>query len=82
VSARWRALAQPFARDLQARLPPGHWLHKGRHLDLQTLSGIWPVAAPGDPNCCPSLELPFTLALLDDALVLREAGPLRPAAIR
>jgi len=79
---RWRAIAQPFARDLQARLPPDHWLHKGRQLDLETLAGVWPVAAPGDANCCPSLELPFTLQLADDALTLRSAGPLRSESSR
>jgi len=75
---RWRAVTQPFARDLQARLPPDHRLHKGRWLDVATLTGIWPVAAPGDANCCPSLELPFSLRLVADALVLLDAGPLRP----
>jgi len=79
---RWRALTQPFARDLQARLPPDHSLHKGRRLDLATLTGIWPVAAPGDANCCPSLELPFALRLVADALVLLDAGPLRPHPAR
>lgn len=76
---RWRPVTQPFARDLQARLPPEHWLHKGRRLDLETLRGVWPVAAPGDGNCCPSLEMPFRLRLEVDALILRDSGPLRPA---
>jgi hypothetical protein len=79
---RWRPLTQPFARDLQARLPPEHWLHKGRQLDLETLSGVWPVSASGDGNCCPSLEMPFSLRLEGDALILRDSGPLRPARDR
>jgi hypothetical protein len=74
---RWRTIAQPFARDLQSRLPADHWLHKGRRLNLETLTGVWPVAAPGDGNCCPSLELPFSLRLVNDALILLDAGPLR-----
>lgn len=78
----WRPLEQPFARALQARLPRDHWLHKGRRLDLETLTGIWPVAAPGDGNCCPSLELPFSLELVGDTLLLREAGTLRAASRR
>lgn len=73
----WRAVAQPFVRALQQRLPPDHRLHKGRRLDLATLDGVWPVAAPGDANCCPSFELPFRLELEGDSLRLVEAGPLR-----
>lgn len=80
--ARWRVITQPFAKDLQSRLPADHWLHKGRQLDLETLTGVWPVAAPGDANCCPSLELSFSLRLVNDALVLRDAGPLRPTPDR
>jgi hypothetical protein len=80
--ARWRPLRQPFSRDLQARLPPDHWLHQGRRLDLETLTGVWPVAAPGDASCCPSLELPFAVRLAGDSLVLHRAGPLRAAARR
>jgi len=79
---RWRYVPQPFTKDLQARLPPGHWLHKGRRLDLETLTGVWPVAAPGDGNCCPSLELPYTLVLVGDTLALRDAGSLRPTERR
>jgi len=40
------------------------------------------VATPGDTNCCPSLELPFSLRLVDEALVLRDAAPLRPTPDR
>jgi len=79
---RWHAIAQPFARDLQARLPPDHWLHKGRRLDLETLTGVWPVSAPGDANCCPSLEIRFSVRLEGDAMVLRDAGPVRPVPQR
>ena len=78
----WRALSQPFAKELQARLPADHWLHKGRSLDLETLTGVWPVAAPGDGNCCPSLEIPFAVRLEGDALILLDAGPLRQAPSR
>jgi hypothetical protein len=82
AAGEWRAVAQPFARDLQARLPHDHGLHTGLRLDLETLTGVWPVAAPGDANCCPSLELPFTLRLAGDSLVLLNARPLRPATGR
>jgi hypothetical protein len=79
---RWHALSQPFAKALQARLPAGHWLHKGRQLDLASLTGVWPVAAPGDGNCCPSLEIPFAVRLAGDSLTLLSAGPLRPSPDR
>jgi hypothetical protein len=77
ASNRWRAVSQAFIADLVARLPAGHSLHKGRRLDLATLSGVWPVAAPGDPNCCPTYEIEFRLRLDGDTLRLVEAGPLR-----
>jgi hypothetical protein len=82
ASGRWHALSRPFAKALQARLPADHWLHKGRRLDLATLTGVWPVAAPGDGNCCPSLEIPFALRLVGDSLTLLSAGPLRRAPQR
>jgi hypothetical protein len=76
----WRAVGQPFTRELRAQLPADHWLHKGRRLDLGTLTGVWPVSAPGDANCCPSLELPFRLLLDGDSLRLVDGGPLRRAS--
>jgi hypothetical protein len=79
---RWVVVAQPFGRDLQARLPPDHRLHKGRRLDLATLAGVWPVAGPGDANCCPRFEIPFRLRLDGDTLRLVDAGPLRPSPDR
>lgn len=80
VGGGWHALEQPFAKELQSRLPADHWLHKGRQLDLATLTGVWPVSAPGDANCCPSLEIVFSLRLIGDALTLLAAGPPRPAS--
>jgi hypothetical protein len=73
----WRPMVQAFLDDLSSRLPSGHSLHKGRTLDLATLSGVWPVAAPGDANCCPSFRIAFRLRLDGDTLRLVESGPLR-----
>lgn len=67
------ALAEPFVDALAARLPSGLSLHKGMRLDLQTLKGVWPVAAPGDGNCCPSAAFDFQIRLIGLSLVLMDA---------
>jgi hypothetical protein len=79
AAGRWREVIQAYVTDLHARLPADHTLHKGRQLDLATLRGVWPVAAPGDPNCCPSFEIAFRVRLDGDTLRLVEAGPMRRA---
>jgi hypothetical protein len=73
----WRPVIQAFLDDLSSRLPSGHSLHKGRTLDLATLNGVWPVAASGDANCCPSFRIAFRLRLDGDTLRLVDSGPLR-----
>jgi len=77
AAGRWRTVIQAYVTALHARLPAEHSLHKGRQLDLATLRGVWPVAAPGDPNCCPSFEIAFQVRLDGDTMRLVEAGPLR-----
>jgi hypothetical protein len=77
TSGRWHVVGQAFDADLQARLPAGHRLHKGRRLDLVTLRGSVPVATDLDGNCCPSFEIPFQVRLDGDTLRLESAGPLR-----
>jgi hypothetical protein len=67
---RLDVVAQPFVAEMQALLPAGLHLHKGMTLDLATLSGVWPVAAPEDPNCCPSRELAFEVRFVGTALEL------------
>lgn len=69
----------PFAKDLQARLAKGQWLHKGMTLDMETLRGTWPVAKPGDLNCCPSLMYDYAVRLEGTDLVLVSAAlhPMR-----
>ena len=67
---RLDVVAQPFVAEMQALLPPGLHLHKGMTLDLATLRGIWPVAAPEDPNCCPSRELDYEVRFVGTALEL------------
>jgi hypothetical protein len=81
-AGRWHVVAQAYVNDLRARLSADHSLHKGRRLDLRTLSGVWPVAAAGDPNCCPSFEIAFRVRLDGDTLRLVEAGPVRPVPER
>ena len=76
-AGRWRPMSQPFLADLARRLPPSYSLHKGRRIDLATLSGTAPVALPTDGNCCPSYEIAFQLRLRGDALELVSATPPR-----
>lgn len=76
-AGRWRPITQPFIAQLKNRLPSSYSLHKGQRVDLATLSGMWPVAQPGDGNCCPSYEISFQLRLRGDSLELMNAGPLR-----
>jgi hypothetical protein len=82
VAGWWRKVAQAYSRDLRGRLPADHSLHKGRRLDLATLNGVWLVAGPDDPNCCPSFEIAFRLRLDGDTLRLVEASPMRRVSER
>lgn len=66
-------IERAFIEELSAMLPPGLRLHKGMTLDLTTLEGVWPVAATGDANCCPSWELVYEVALIGSALKLVNA---------
>lgn len=69
----WTLLAQPFVDRLAALAPEGWSLHKGRHVDLASLTGVQPLAGPEDPNCCPSGSIRFSLALEGASLVLVDA---------
>jgi hypothetical protein len=69
----WSILAQPYLADLAALAPPDWSLHKGREIDLGSLTGVQPLAGPEDPNCCPSGSIRFSLALQGGALVLLDA---------
>jgi len=82
VAGRWRGVTQAYSRDLRGRLPADHSLHQGRRLDLVALTGVWPVAGPDDPNCCPSFEIAFRVRLDGDTLRLVEAGPMRRVSER
>jgi hypothetical protein len=55
-------VGMPFADHLGRQLPEGERLHKGMTLDLETLRGTWPVAVPGDANCCPSKVFDYAVA--------------------
>lgn len=66
----WHVVGQPYLEALQALLPDGWSLHKGRVIDLATLTGEQPIAAPGDPNCCPSGAIDFSVELRGTALQL------------
>lgn len=59
-----------FATELASLLPDGLRLHKGVTLDLETLQGTWPVAAPGDANCCPSRMYSYGVELVGTMLRL------------
>ena len=72
-----RYVDKVFADELKAMLTGGQHLHGGMRLDLQTLRGMWPVAVPGDGNCCPSLMFDYAVRLDGVRLMLVEAT-LRP----
>ncbi|MEN8376350.1 MAG: hypothetical protein ABFS34_12955 [Gemmatimonadota bacterium] len=69
----WSVVAQPYLSGL-AGLAPADWtLHKGRTIDLRSLTGVQPLAGPEDPNCCPSGMIRFSVAFQGGALVLGDA---------
>jgi hypothetical protein len=70
-------VSMPFAEALRTQLPEGERLHKGMTLDMETLRGTWPVAGPGDANCCPSKVFDHAVRLDRTELIL-----VRCAAIR
>jgi hypothetical protein len=74
---RWQPVAQPYVAALARHLPAGYQLHKGQRLDLRTLRGVWPVAQPGDANCCPSYEIAFRVRLRGSTVELESVAPLR-----
>jgi hypothetical protein len=67
---RWAVVAEPYMDGLTAAVPAGWSLAKGHELDLSTLTGVQPIARPGDPNCCPSGEIQFAVELRAGALHL------------
>lgn len=71
--ATWEVVEQPYLDALQALLPRGWSLHKGRLIDLASLRGVQPIAGPGDANCCPSGQIDFQVELADGALRLVSA---------
>lgn len=79
-AGRWEPVAQPYVAALARLLPPGHRLHTGQQLDLRTLQGVWPVAKPGNANCCPSYEVAFRVHLRGSTLELETVAPLRAVA--
>jgi hypothetical protein len=80
--ARWSVLAQTYLEGLTALLPDGASLHKGRRISLDTLTGVQPIAFPGDPNCCPSGEMHFSVSLQGDELRLESARVVRSERVR
>jgi hypothetical protein len=54
--------------------PEGWSLHKGRELDLSSLTGIQPLLGPDDANCCPAGSIGFSVSLQGRAFVLEDAS--------
>lgn len=79
VGGAWRQMELAFVAELAEHLPSGYRLHKGRRIDLDTLEFVQPIAARGDPNCCPSRELVGRLRVVGERVVLAGA-PLERAA--
>jgi hypothetical protein len=70
----WGIVEQAYLSDL-ARLAPEGWsLHKGRELDLSSLTGIQPLLGPDDANCCPAGSIGFSVSLQGRAFVLEDAS--------
>ncbi len=74
----WAGVADDFVQDLARRAPAGFSLHKGRRLDLETLTGEQPIATRDDPNCCPSGMMRFTVWLDGRHLRLVKAEVTKP----
>ncbi|MDX2119534.1 MAG: hypothetical protein SF070_00565 [Gemmatimonadota bacterium] len=70
---QWAVVAEPYLDGLAAAVPAGWSLAKGRELDLTTLTGVQPIARPGDANCCPWGQIAFEVALRAGALHLTAA---------
>lgn len=66
---RWGTVSLTFLEELSPHIPDGYHLHKGRRIDLETLTFEQPVATRGDANCCPSGLLRGSLEL--DGWMLR-----------
>jgi hypothetical protein len=64
---------QPFLSSLAALAPENWALHKGREIDLRSLSGEQPLLGPDDPNSSPSGMIRFSLSLNGRALELVDA---------
>lgn len=74
----WSVVEMAFLDEMKKYFPEGYRIHKGRRLDLRTLSGVQPIAAPGDGNCCPSGLVEFSLDLVGSTLHLRSAKVIKP----
>jgi hypothetical protein len=75
-AGRWGPVREPWVRQLPASLPGS--LNKSTFIDPATLRGSGGLYAQRDPNCCPSRELNFRVALRGDSLVLLDhrVGPV------
>ena len=75
----WAVVTQSYLEDLARLVPEGWRLHKGRMIDLQSLEGVQPLAAPLDANCCPSGMMTFRVTLRGRDLRLVDAEVRTPS---
>ena len=76
--ADWIVVSQSYLESLAGLVPEGWRLHKGRMIDLETLEGVQPLAAPRDANCCPSGRMTFRVELREGDLRLAGAEVTAP----
>jgi hypothetical protein len=74
----WAVVDQAYLDELARRAPEGYTLHKGGHLDLETLTGEQPIATRDDANCCPSGLIRFSVWLNGRHLRLVRAEVTKP----
>jgi len=74
----WAAVEPVYLTELARRAPEGFALHKGRRIDLETLTGEQPIAKRDDANCCPSGLMRFSVWLDGRRLRLVDAEVVKP----
>jgi len=70
----WRFLDRDSTwNSVYAQLPTGYRIHKSPAIDVENLTWEQHIAAPDDPNCCPSGRILFDLDLVDGWLRVKRA---------
>jgi hypothetical protein len=74
MRGRWQKIdSGSWRKDLAAKLPEGHGVWKGIHVDIKTMKFQSPLWRDGDANCCPTGgKVLVDLTLKDRRFEIRE----------